>query len=88
MSAASYEQLSEIIFGVVAPKFEEAGYDRNTIQMDTDLMEFLDSFAFLDVILDIEGRAGVSVDLSQMNIGKALTLNFLTQEIIRINSLG
>jgi acyl carrier protein len=86
MNDCGYEDLYKIILDVIEPKLSQAGFDRNTIKPDTDLMDILDSFGILETIIEIEERAGVSADLAQMDFAKAMTVSGLAKEIIRINS--
>ena len=86
MNDIGYEKLYEIILDIVEPKLAQAGIDRNAIKPDTDIMDILDSFAILDTIIEIEERAGVSVDLAQMDITNTMTVSGLAKEIVRINS--
>jgi len=85
MNDCGYEDLYEIILDVIEPKLSQAGFDRNTVNPDTNLMDILDSFGVLDAIMEIEARAGVSADLAKMDFAKAMTVSGLAKEIIRIN---
>jgi hypothetical protein len=81
-----YADLYEIILDVIEPKISRAGFNRNTIKADTDLMDIIDSFGIFETLIEIEERAGVSADLAKMDFAKAMTLSGLAMEIIRINS--
>ena len=85
MSICSYSELYEIIVKVVRSKLSSEGLENNNVNEHTDLMELLDSFSLLDVIIEIEERANVSADLAQMNIANTMTVSDLIKEIIQIN---
>lgn len=85
MGTCSYSELYEIILEVIHFKLSMDGEDRNTIDENTDLMELLDSFSILDVIIEIENRASVDADLAQMDFANTMTVSDLIKEIIRIN---
>ncbi len=88
MSTCGYSELYEIIVKVVRSKLSQNGEDRHIVDENTDLMELLDSFSFLDVIIEIEERAGVDADLAKMDIANSMTVSELIKEIIRINGCG
>ncbi len=86
MSTCGYTELYEIITKVVSSKLSQDGKDTHTVNEHTDLMELLDSFSLLDVIIEIEEHANVSADLAQMDIAETMTISDLIKEIIRINN--
>ena len=86
MAQHGFKQIYETILDVIEPRLSEAGFDRATIEPETDLSSFIDSFGLLETIMDIEERAGVSADLGEMDFAKAMTIGGLASEIIRINS--
>jgi len=81
----NYEKIYETILDVIEPKLEDAGYSRDTVTPDIDLMNVLDSFGVLDAILEIEERTGVNADLGEMEFEDSMTLGKLAKEIVRIN---
>ncbi|RJP84253.1 MAG: hypothetical protein C4518_20380 [Desulfobacteraceae bacterium] len=86
METCSYSELYEIILEVIHAKLSQEGNDPNGVDENTDLMELLDSFSILDVIMDIEDRATVDADLAKMDFANRMTVRDLIKEIIRINS--
>ena len=87
MSKKTYEELYEIILAILESRLEAAGFDRDTVLPETDLMEsgILDSFGMLDALMQIEEQAGVSTDLGEMDFEKAMNIKGLAEEVIRIN---
>ncbi len=85
MNDRGYADLYEIILDVIEPRLSQAGFDRNTIKPETDLMDIIDSFGVFETLIQIEERAGVSADLAKMDFAKAMTLSGLAAEIMRIN---
>jgi len=83
--ANNYEKIYETILDVIEPKLADAGYSRDTVTPDIDLMNVLDSFGVLDAILEIEERTGVNADLGEMEFEDSMSLGELAKEIVRIN---
>lgn len=88
MSAPDFSDLCATILDVVEPRLSQAGLDSKAIDPDMNLMEVLDSFGVLDMIIEVEERAAISVDLGEMDIESTMTVKNLANEIIRINSHG
>lgn len=90
MTVSDASSLQAVILDVLEPRLEAAGKSRETLDLSMNLLEggVLDSFAVLEVMLDIEERAGVTADLGEMDFEKAMTIEGLVSEIARLNSLG
>ncbi len=86
MNPPDFADLCETILDVIEPKLSQAGLGRKAIESDMNLMEILDSFGVLDMIIEVEERAAVSVDLGAMDFDSTMTVENLANEIIRIHS--
>jgi len=80
-----FDTVYECIISVIEPKLADAGYSRETVHRELDLMDILDSFGVLDAILEIEERSGLNADMGQMEFENKMTLGDLASEIVRIN---
>jgi len=80
-----FDTIYQCIIDVIEPGLADAGYSRETIHRDVDLMKILDSFGLLDAILEIEERSGLNADMGQMEFENKMTLGNLASEIVRIN---
>ncbi len=86
MNAPDFAVLCETILDVIEPKLSQAGLNRKAVVSDMNLMEILDSFGVLDMIIEVEERTAVSVDLGAMDFDGTMTVEDLANQIIRIHS--
>jgi acyl carrier protein len=82
MSNYSNDELCKVILKIVEPRLVALGFDREAINENVNLVDALDSFALLELVLDIEDKAGLDVDLASMDFEGALTVDELAHHIL------
>lgn len=87
MSAAE-GKAHEILAEVLAPLIERHDLRAADLAMDCNLVAegLLDSFAFIELIADIEDRIGAELDLSEMDPAEFTTVGGLIREMTRADS--
>ena len=84
MKKYTFEDIREIVLGIIEPKIVKAGLDKKNISNETDLLMtgILDSFDFIDTICAVEESTGLTVDFSNVDSKSFTTLKGLVTEIL------
>ena len=66
MRKYTYEELRDLVLDIIEAPAAKRGFERAAIDETRDLMKagYLDSFAVIDTIMELESRTGVSIDLN------------------------
>jgi acyl carrier protein len=88
MSNYTFEELRNIIISFIEPKLIKSGFDKNKLIDSTDLLGegILDSFDFIDLIVFIEDKTNLNIDLSQVDFESLTSISGLLKELVSINS--
>ena len=75
------EALRDTVLRILTPRLETLGLDPREIRDDTGLIELglVDSFGFLDLLLEVESETGLEVDLSDLDPGEFTSLGGLVR---------
>ena len=84
MSSYTYDEFREIIVNFIEPKLINFNFDKNQLSNEIDLLKsgILDSFDFIDLVMHIEEKTEISIDLSQLNSETFTSLNGFIREAI------
>ena len=85
MIERSHGELCQLILANITPKLLKIGFESDAIDSSVDIMKVFDSFSILELILDIEEQADLSVDLAKMDFGNSLPVSRLADQIIALN---
>ena len=88
MTGTREAEVRAIIIDLVTPMVERAGRAAADLQDNTELLQsgLIDSFEFLDLITEIEQRAGVEIDLAALDDDDFTTIGGLVGYVLAAES--
>jgi acyl carrier protein len=90
MEEYPYEKLREIVLDIIGEAITKFGRERNAIDEDQNLLKvgYLDSFAFINAIMELEARTGVTIDLSEINSDEFSTVSGMIKGVVSAQRRG
>jgi acyl carrier protein len=84
LSNFTYDEFREFIVNFIEPKLLHFNFDKKKLPDETDLLSsgILDSFDFIDLVMHIEEKTGLSIDMSQINSDNFTSLNGFIREAL------
>ena len=88
MTGTREADVRAIVIDLVTPRLERAGKSAAELEDSTELLQsgLIDSFEFLDLITEIEQRAGVEIDLAAMEDDDIGTVGGLVRYVLAAKS--
>ena len=84
MTGTREADVRAIVIDLVTPRLERAGKSAAELEDSTELLQsgLIDSFEFLDLITEIEQRAGVEIDLAALDGDDFTTVGGLVRYVL------
>ena len=76
------QELPKVSTNDIYNSVEELLLEHNVVKLD-DFSEELDSFAFIDLVVDLEDKFGISVETNELIMSKFCNINYITEYLQR-----
>lgn len=76
------QELPKVSTNDIYNSVEELLLEHNVVKLD-DFSEEIDSFAFIDLVVDLEDKFGISVETNELIMSKFCNINYITEYLQR-----